>query len=167
MFEYYNSINKIPEYRYKKMAEILNAFSIELHGQEWFEQRRETFENEGYQNWINMITNNPNYHIIIYLKDNNIIGFICYEYTDNKRVCICEVQIIKEYRYKGLVKVLLNEMLKQIDKSKCNTFFGGINPNNEHSISTFTHIGMELKDKFYEISYDKLNNYINNVSNLT
>ena len=162
MFEYYDYINKIPEDRYKKMSEILNNFSIELHGKEWYEERREVFENEGYQNWINMIRNNPNYHIIMYLEDNNIIGFICYEYTLNNRVCICEVQIIKEYRYKGLVKVLLTKMMEEIDKSKCDTFFAGINSSNDHSINTFTHIGMTKNDKYYEISYDDLNNYVNN-----
>ena len=161
MFEYYDYINKIPENRYKKMADILNGFSIELHGQEWFEERRFIFEGIGLQNWIKMITNNPNYHIIMYLKENNIIGFICYEYNENN-VWISEIQIIKEYRYKGVVKILLSEMLKQINPNNCEKFLASINSNNDHSINTFTHMGMKKIGDYYEITYDELNNYINN-----
>ena len=168
MFEYYDSINKIPETRYSSMETILNNFSIELHGEEWFEQKREFFEGEGHNNWVNMITNDPNYHIILYIDKNEVVGFICYQYLEDNSVAICEVQLTKEYRYQGLVKILLSEMMKQIDPTRCNKFVAGINSNNEHSIKTFTHIGMNKVDKHYEISYDKLNKYINkNVSKLT
>ena len=159
MFEYYDCINKVPEYRYKEMSKILNNFSIELHGQEWYEQRRERFEGEGFNYWLNTITNDPNYHIILYIVDNNIVGFINYQYLDNNQVAICEAQIIKEYRYKGLVKVLLSEMMKQIDPSRCEKFVAGIFSKNEHSINTFTHIGMQLVDNHYEIPYDVLKQY--------
>ena len=160
MFEYYDSINKIPECRYKVMESILNNFSIELHGIDWFEERRETFEGIGHDNWVNMITNNPNYHIILYLDNNELVGFICYEYMENKKVMISEVQIIREYRYKRLVKTLLNEMINNIDKNKCDTFLAGINSNNEHSVNTFTHVGMVKKDRYYEISCNDLYNYL-------
>ena len=52
-------------------VDLLHKWTEEPFIQEWFEQRRERFENEGYNNWINMIRNNPNYHIILYLIDNN------------------------------------------------------------------------------------------------
>jgi len=163
MFEYYDSKNKIPEFRYKIMENILNNFSIELHGIKWFEERRKDFEGKGHDNWVNMIRNNSNYHIILYIKDGDIKGFLCYEYLNDNQVMICEIQIIREYRYKGYVKKLLKEMMNQINKDKCNTFLAFINSNNEHSINTFTHIGMINTGKYYEISYDSLNKYLNNI----
>ena len=160
MFEYYNYNKKIPKNRYLEMDKILRTFYIKLHGKEEYNKRKEFFDNEGFDIWLNTIINTPDYNIILYIVDNEIKGFICYQYYE-ENIWICEIQLVEEYQYKGYVKVLLQEMLNQIN-NKCNYFLGSIHPNNEHSINTFTHIGMTYNEDNhrYEISYEKLKKYI-------
>ncbi len=161
MFEYYDEINKIPESRYSVMEEILNNFYIKLHGIDEYNKRKEFIHGEGHKIWLNTIRFTPDYNIILYLIDNDIKGFICYQYVEDNTY-ICEIQLREDYQYKGYVKILLSEMLNQIDKNRCNNFFGSIHPDNEHSINTFTHIGMKYNEDYrrYEISYNDLNNYV-------
>ncbi len=166
MFEYYNSINKIPEYRYEEMNQIMYDFHLKITN------NNPSFELHGknFDNWVNMIRNDENYNIILYIENNKIIGLICYGYYNNE-LMISEIQIIEEYQYKGLVKILLKEMVKQLDLSRFNGIVcGTIRNDNEHSKQVFTHIGMKPQEednlnknyKLYKISYDDLVKYLDN-----
>ena len=161
MFEYYDYINKVPKERYLQMDEILRKFFIKLHGIEKYKKRKDFFDNEGFDMWLNTIRNDEDYHIILYLDNNDIIGFICYKFVED-HAWICEVQLIEKYQYKGYVKILINEMINHINKEECKYFLGSINDNNEHSKNTFTHIGFNYNEdeRRYEISYNDLNKYV-------
>ena len=154
MFEIYNSTNKIPEYRYLKMNEILVNFHNKM-------QFNTELTEEGYNHWVNMILNDPNYNIVLYIVDNEIVAFICFCYS-NIGLWLSEIQIIDEYQKKGLTKVLISKMLELADKTKFNNILGSIATKNIHSQEVFTHIGMRYNEgkKYYEISYDDLLNWV-------
>ena len=159
MFEIYNYINKIPEYRYLKMHEILKDDYINRNGIDKY--NKSDFEGNSFNKWVSMIRNDKNYNIILYIIDNNIVGFITYMFIEDK-LCISEVQIIKEYQGKyGILKKLIKKVLSLIDKDIKEVVLT-INDNNTKSKEVFTHIGFSnIKSNWYKIDIDKLLLWIN------
>lgn len=161
-FEIYNSINKIPKKRYLEMNDILTNDYIKRNGIEKYNENKERLTHEGFNNWVNMITNDPNYNIVLSLIDNKIIGFVCFMYYEDNKLMLSEVQIIPEYQKKNILKLLLTKVIDVADKSKYTTIVGTINKNNINSQQVFTHIGMiNTKDNLYEISCDNIMKWIN------
>ena len=104
MFELYNYENKMPKDKYNKIYKILiNNF---------YKNNNEIIKDEKYNNWVNMILNTPNYYILIYSINNNIVGFISYIYIE-EGLMLSEVQIKKQYQGKYNI---LRKMLKYIEK---------------------------------------------------
>ena len=159
MFEIYNYINKMPEYRYLNMHEILKDDYINRNGIDNY--NKSNFEGDSFNKWVSMIRNDKNYNIILYVIDNNIVGFITYMFIEDK-LCISEVQIIKEYQGKyGILKKLIKKVLSLIDKDIKEVVLT-INDNNTKSKEVFTHIGFgNIKDNWYKIDIDKLLLWIN------
>ena len=160
-FKIYDVNNKIPENRYLEMHQILIDDYVKRNGIDKYNENKEKLTNEGFNNWVNMIRNTPNYNILLYLDSNNVVGFVCFMYKDNKLI-LSEVQIMEEYQGKyDILRQLLKKVLELSDKTKYNIISGTINKNNNKSINVFTHIGLiNTNDNWYEISYDKLLKWI-------
>lgn len=158
MFEKYNNINKIQKSRYKEMHDILKTDFINRYGIDKYSN----FNEESYNKWINMIRNDTNYNIILYIIDNKIGGFICYIIDDSK-LCLCEVQIKKEYQGKyQIFRKMLNELVIDIKDKKITKVVATIDKDNEKSKKVFTHIGMVNTNKnWYEIEYNEFLKWIN------
>ena len=64
---------------------------------------------------INDIKNNPFWKILLYKKNNEIIGFIYYSEI-YERIEINQFEIKKEYRNCGFGNIFLNEFIKRVNK---------------------------------------------------
>ena len=108
-----------------------------------------------------MIDETPNYYILTYSIDNEIVGFIAYRYMNNK-LCLSEVQIVPEYQgVDNTLKKMLGKVIDVSNKTKYEKVCGTINPKNSKSINVFSHIGMINVDKlWYEISLDDLEKWL-------
>ena len=116
-----------------------------------------------YNKWVEMITNTPNYNILVCKLNNEIVGFIAFMYLDIG-LMISEIQIKREYQ--GKFKILKN-MLREVlnisikDKFDYKYVFGTINSVNVRSQAVFTHIGFKKqKGILYRISYKNLLKWI-------
>ena len=161
MFELYNYNHKIPESRLLEMHDILIKDFINKKGILEYNEKKESFNKEGFDKWKSMLLNDPNYNIILYIIDNRVVGFICYLYMD-KDVCLSEVQIIKEYQGKyGILRQMLKSLLSEINKDS-NRIIETIDNTNEKSKNVFTHIGfINTNDNWYEISIQDLEKWVN------
>lgn len=161
MFELYNLENKIPKEKYDKIYQIIIDNYFERN-KDLISKRKEIDTEEAYNNWVKTITTTEDYNIILYYLNNDIVAFVAFTYVTDG-LCLSEVQIKKEYQGKLILKQLLKEVLKNCKKSKSKKILGTINPNNKKSIQVFTHIGLKNTiNKWYEISYNDLEKWINN-----
>lgn len=154
MFELYNYENKMPKDKYNKIYKILiNNF---------YKNNNEIIKDEKYNNWVNMILNTPNYYILIYSINNNIVGFISCIYIE-EGLMLSEVQIKKQYQGKyDILRKMLKYICNICDKDKSKYVLGTINDNNEKSKQVFTYIGFKKeKGILYKISFNNLIKWIN------
>ena len=154
MFELYNYENKMPKDKYNKIYKILiNNF---------YKNNNEIIKDEKYNNWVNMILNTPNYYILIYSINNNIVGFISCIYIE-EGLMLSEVQIKKQYQGKyDILRKMLKYICNICDKDKSKYVLGTINDNNEKSKHVFTYIGFKKeKGILYKISFNNLIKWIN------
>lgn len=158
MFELYDNKNKITKNKY----DVIYKFIIDNYLDRFKDKKRDEVDTiDAYNNWVNMILNTQNYNILLYYKNNKIIGFIAFMYIDNY-LCLSEVQFDINYKNKGYLKDMLKEVIDRSDKSKYDKIYGNINKNNELSKNVFTHIGFKNPEKNrYEISYNDLLKWIN------
>lgn len=162
MFEFYDcSDNKVPENRYLKMNEILNEDFIRRRGIDKYNERKDFIENEGFEIWKNTILNTKDYYINLYIVDNDVVAFICFQYV-GEDVVICEIQIIEEYKGKdNIFRKLLLSMYDHIKDKNIKNIIGYINDNNDKSRGVFTHVGMVHVEKLkYQMPYDTLVKYL-------
>lgn len=160
MFELYSKNNKIPD----NIAKIIHEILIDnlINREENIGKERKDFTNdEIYNKWLNMLRNENDYYILVYYYNNEIVAFINYSYM-NKGLCLCEVQIKREYQGKyNILRYMINHILNTTDRSKYNNVCGTIG-NNQRSKDVFTHIGMKHTiGHFYEISVGDLEKWIN------
>ena len=161
MFELYDNKKKIPKTKYDVIYKIIvdNYFD---RNKELLSKRDEIDTEEAYNNWVNTILNTKNYNILLYYKDNKIIGFTAFMYTNNE-LCLSEVQLNIEHKNKGYLKNMLREVIKSTDKNKYDIIYGTINKKNLLSKQVFTHIGFKNTDKNrYEITKEKLDDWLIN-----
>ena len=155
MYELYNNENKIPKEKY----DIIYRFIIDNYfdrNKELGKDRENIDTKEAYNNWVNTILNTKDYNILLYYKDNEIIGFVAFMYKGNY-LCLSEVQFDMQYKNKGYLVKMLKEIINKSDKTKYNMIYGTINKNNELSKNVFTHIGFINTEKNrYEISLEDL-----------
>ena len=158
MFELYDNENKITKNKY----DIIYKFIIDNYLDRFKDKKRDEVDTiDAYNNWVNMILNTQNYNILLYYKNNKIIGFIAFMYIDNY-LCLSEVQFDINYKNKGYLKDMLKEVINRSDKSKYDKIYENINKNNELSKNVFTHIGFKnLEKNRKEISYNDLLKWIN------
>lgn len=151
-FEHYSYNKKISKKKCYEMLDILIKFYNEFNG-------KDNGTKEMCDPWINMIRNTKDYYVLLCYENNLLIGFVNYMYQ-NDGLMLSEVQIREEYQNKGLLKVLLREV---ITKNRCDNILCTIHKNNIKSQNVFTHVGFKLvKDTLYKISYDDLIKWINN-----
>lgn len=161
MFEIYNAEKKINEKRYIEMHNILKKDFINRHGLEKYKKYSNSFEGEGFKRWVTMLQNTENYHIVLYVLDDEIAGFVCFLYMDNK-LCLSEVQIKESFQGKGILKKLLRKTLEISNKDRYNKICATIDNDNYKSQNVFKHIGMKnTQGKWYEITYDEFMKWIN------
>lgn len=157
LFKHYNYINKISFENCKLMHNILKADYIKKNNINLYNKMN--YETDGFQKWINMISNDKNYNIILCFDKEKLIGFLTYMIIEQNLI-LCEIQIIPEYQKKyRIFRKLLTEIpkLDNISKVKCT-----IKKNNLHSIECFTNIGMKnTNDLWYEIDYNNFIKWIN------
>ena len=155
-FELYDFDNKITKKRYDPIHKILVENEDVITG-------RDNSSIEMYNKWAEMITNTPNYNILVCLIDDEVVGFIAFMYLDIG-LMLSEIQIKKEYQ--GKYKILKN-MLREVleisikDKFKYKDVLGTISDKNIKSQEVFTHIGFKRKEGIlYKISYKNLMKWI-------
>ena len=150
MFELYNNENKIPKDKY----DIIYRFIIDNYfdrNKELEKDREKIDAKEAYNNWVNTILNTKDYNILLYYKNNQIIGFTSFMYKDDY-LCLSEVQFDIKYKNKGYLKNMLKEVIKVSNTKIYKKVYGTINPSNELSKQVFTHIGfINTEKKRYEI----------------
>lgn len=147
MFELYSYNNKIKKDKY----EIIYEFTLDNYR----EINKDMEDSKvAHDVWVNTITNTKDYYILVYYINS-------YMYID-KGLCLSEVQIRKQYQNKGILKVLLKELINRCDKNRSNNICGTISFYNKKSIDIFTHIGMiNTNNRWYEISCDNLLKWLN------
>lgn len=112
--------------------------------------------NSTYNIWLNNCIKNNSIKTIICFINNTVIGYLQYTYN-NKDIVLSEIQILKEYQGKGILKRLLKEFVSKINISFDSIITCHINPNNFKSKAVFKHIGFEnTVDNIYAISFKKL-----------
>ena len=155
-FELYDFDNKITKKRYDPIHKILVENEDVITG-------RDNSSIEMYNKWAEMITNTPNYNILVCLIDDEVVGFIAFMYLDIG-LMLSEIQIKKEYQ--GKYKILKN-MLREVleisikDKFKYKDVLGTISDKNIKSQEVFTYIGFKRKEGIlYKISYKNLMKWI-------
>lgn len=154
-FELYDSNNKVPPKRYKKMLEIIIPFYNKLLSK--------NFDNlEDCKPWIKMIRNTKDYYVLVCLKQDEVIGFINFMYQDIG-LMLSEIQIKKQYQSKyGILKKMLGELILKSDKLRYCNIYMTINPKNKKSKAVFTHVGFKnIENKLYSISYEDLIKWLN------
>ena len=108
-----------------------------------------------------MIKTTSNYYVILYIENNQVIGFLNFCINNNK-LWISEIQIKNEYKNKGILKRLTKKFvtLKQI--KNFNSVIIHINKENNLSKKVFSHIGYKLvKESIYSIDLLKLVEWVN------
>ena len=109
-----------------------------------------------------MILNDSSYNIILYIIDDKIKGFICYIPIDNK-LCLAEVQIIKEFQGKdNTLRKMIKKLIEEVKDKKFEIVSGTIDLDNEKSRGVFSHIGMiNTRKNWFEISFTDLEKWAN------
>lgn len=127
-----------------------------------FLDNKEKHDNqENQKRWFNMIKTTSNYYVILYIENNQVIGFLNFCINNNK-LWISEIQIKNEYKNKGILKRLTKKFvtLKQI--KNFNSVIIHINKENNLSKKVFSHIGYKLvKESIYSIDLLKLVEWVN------
>ena len=161
MFELYGCNFKIPKIKYDEIYKIIIDNYYELN-KDKYKTKEEMNKKEFYETWVNTILNTKDYYILIYYIKKDIVGFIAYTYI-NDCLCLCEVQIKKEYQNQNYLKTMLKEVIDKSDKKRYIFISGTINPKNDKSKQVFTHIGFKnTSNNTYKISYDNLMKWIIN-----
>jgi len=151
-FKLYGYSNKVPIKTCKEMLEIITKFYNNLNDC--------NYSDEDCNKWVKLIRNTKDYHVLLCYKGKTLIGFINYTYM-NKDVMLSEVQIKEEYQKKGVLKVLLEEVIKNTKRKKIEYFLGTIGKKNINSQNVFTHIGFKLgEDNLYRITREDLVNWV-------
>ncbi len=152
-FELYNDDNKIYRDKYDQMHKILVENYNKING-------KDNSNIDMYNSWVNGILNTKGYNILLCLREDILVGFICFMYLD-KGIMLSEIQIKKEYQGKyHILKDMFKELINKIEKDK--TIYGTISNKNIKSQEIFTHIGFNKEDGIlYSISYNDLIKWIN------
>lgn len=118
--------------------------------------KNDTVENS-YGSWFNMISNTPNYNILLCLKNTELVGFICYMYID-RGLMLSEVQIKEKYQGKyDILRKMLKQVIDRSNKELYNDVYATISSRNIKSQAVFKHIGFEnVKGVLYKININNL-----------
>ncbi len=115
---------------------------------------------DDFKNWSNNILNNTQLKTIINCDD-NLNGYIQYmEFTDEKKICICEFEIASNKQGDGITfNKLLKEFLLEHNSEEYKNYivYGNISNSNIHSQDGFKHLGFKNIDKnIYQIDLSLL-----------
>lgn len=141
-YSVFNDSNKIDKTMYDKIFNVLiENYAIREHLD--LDTYKESIYPERYNSWVKTITTTPNYSIIIYYDNLDIIGFIATVVYEGK-MGISEIQIDKKYQGKNNnLKEMMKIMYKDLSFDKYNEYYATINPHNFKSINVFTHVGFK------------------------
>lgn len=122
-------------------------------------EKHDNLENQ--KRWFNMIKTTSNYYVILYLENNQVIGFLNFCINNNK-LWISEIQIKNEYKNKGILKKLIKKFVTLKQAKNFNSVIIYINKKNNLSKKVFSHIGFKLvKESIYSIDLLKLIKWVN------
>lgn len=122
-------------------------------------EKHDNLENQ--KRWFNMIKTTSNYYVILYLENNQVIGFLNFCINNNK-LWISEIQIKNEYKNKGILKKLIKKFVTLKQAKNFNSVIIHINKKNNLSKKVFSHIGFKLvKESIYSIDLLKLIKWVN------
>lgn len=127
-----------------------------------FLDNKEKHDNqENQKRWFNMIKTTSNYYVILYIENNQVIGFLNFCINNNK-LWISEIQIKNEYKNKGILKKLIKKFVTLKQVKNFNSVIIHINEENNLSKKVFSHIGFKLiKESIYSINLLKLIKWAN------
>lgn len=127
-----------------------------------FLDNKEKHDNqENQKRWFNMIKTTSNYYVILYIENNQVIGFLNFCINNNK-LWISEIQIKNEYKNKGILKRLTKKFVTLKQVKNFNSVIIHINEENNLSKKVFSHIGFKLiKESIYSINLLKLIKWAN------
>lgn len=127
-----------------------------------FLDNKEKHDNqENQKRWFNMIKTTSNYYVILYIENNQVIGFL-YFCINNNKLWISEIQIKNEYKNKGILKKLIKKFVTLKQVKNFNSVIIHINEENNLSKKVFSHIGFKLiKESIYSINLLKLIKWAN------
>ena len=116
--------------------------------------------------WAKNILNNKDLKTIINYNG-ELCGYLQYiDFTDEKKICICEIEISENYQGDGKTfRKLLNEFLNEHNSKKYTDYiiYGNINEKNIHSREVFTHLGFKnTENNTYAIKLSKLSEFTKN-----
>lgn len=89
------------------------------------------------------------------VNNNTILGFTEYLLEDN-RVFLSKLYVSKEYRNKGIGKLMLEDCIKYAKENNKNSIYLTVNKGNTNSIEIYKHIGFKIIDS---VINDIGNNY--------
>ena len=127
-----------------------------------FLDNKEKHDNqENQKRWFNMIKTTSNYYVILYIENNQVIGYLNFCINNNK-LWISEIQIKNEYKNKGILKRLTKKFVTLKQVKNFNSVIIHINEENNLSKKVFSHIGFKLiKESIYSINLLKLIKWAN------
>lgn len=153
MIKYY--MEKIPNEKIVQMYNILIE-NIFITYPEFLKERDKHDNNKNFLNWSNMINNTNDYHVLLYEKNNEIIGFLNFSIVDYD-LWISEIQIKDNFKKKGIMKQLIKYFTSLEICNNYKKIIIHINENNKISKDVFSHIGFKsIGNTLYEININDL-----------
>jgi|SRR3989344_642105 len=125
---------------------ILRKESLEYYKKISDEKLR--FSDKQIKNEFREILSNPKRVLLIIEEDKTIKGFIIGTLIKNNYQCnsyLDEIYVDKNFRRKGLSKLLLNEFAKWSKLKKAKIMRLGVNVNNKKAMKLYNKIGFEIK----------------------
>lgn len=100
-----------------------------------------------------LISNSAIFKLVV--NNNTILGFTEYLLEDN-RVFLSKLYVSKEYRNKGIGKLMLEDCIKYAKENNKDSIYLTVNKGNTNSIEIYKHIGFKIIDS---VINDIGNNY--------
>lgn len=100
-----------------------------------------------------LISNGAIFKLVV--NNNTILGFTEYLLEDN-RVFLSKLYVSKEYRNKGIGKLMLEDCIKYAKENNKDSIYLTVNKGNTNSIEIYKHIGFKIIDS---VINDIGNNY--------
>ena len=79
------------------------------------------------------------------MENNEPIGFTEYK-LENDKVFLSKLYVRKDYRHKGVGKIMLEDCIKYAKENNANSIYLTVNKGNTNSINVYDHVGFKQID---------------------